>query len=111
VVNVLKSLPYTCNAGKTRFCGGTLALETDELLKEVGLFEKASAPAASLSGGMKRKLCLAMALIGDPKLVILDEPTSGIRIGDHCLIAEVELPVCCSRRHGPLQPSCDLECS
>ena len=29
-------------------------------------------------GGMKRKLCLAMALVGDPKFVLLDEPTSGM---------------------------------
>ena len=33
---------------------------------------------ASLSGGMKRKLCVAIALIGNSKVVILDEPTSGM---------------------------------
>lgn len=35
-------------------------------------------PVRNLSGGMKRKLCVAISLIGDPKTVILDEPTSGV---------------------------------
>ena len=34
--------------------------------------------AMQLSGGMKRKLCVAVALIGDPKLVLLDEPSAGL---------------------------------
>ena len=45
---------------------------------DVGLATKQDASASSLSGGMKRKLSLAMALMGDSKVVFLDEPTSGM---------------------------------
>lgn len=48
------------------------------LIAEVGLTEKVDAPSSSLSGGQKRKLSLAIALIGEGKVVILDEPTSGM---------------------------------
>ncbi|KAI8016969.1 ABC transporter A family member 2 [Camellia lanceoleosa] len=47
-------------------------------LAEVKLTEAAKTRAGSYSGGMKRRLSVAIALIGDPKLVILDEPTTGM---------------------------------
>jgi ABC-type multidrug transport system ATPase subunit len=47
-------------------------------LAEVGLTEKADAVAMSLSGGQKRKLSVCMALIGDSRVIFLDEPTSGM---------------------------------
>ncbi|KAF3437772.1 hypothetical protein FNV43_RR20528 [Rhamnella rubrinervis] len=47
-------------------------------LAEVKLVEAAKIRAGSYSGGMKRRLSVAIALIGDPKLVILDEPTTGM---------------------------------
>ncbi|RHY02314.1 hypothetical protein DYB25_008542 [Aphanomyces astaci] len=47
-------------------------------IAEVGLTEKRHVFTASLSGGMKRKLSVAIALLGDSKLVFLDEPTSGM---------------------------------
>ncbi|CAL1368225.1 unnamed protein product [Linum trigynum] len=50
----------------------------DELLAKVKLTEAARVRARSYSGGMKRRLSVAIALIGDPKLVILDEPTTGM---------------------------------
>jgi lipooligosaccharide transport system ATP-binding protein len=49
-----------------------------ELLQFVGLTEKTDAAIKDLSGGMKRRLLLARALINDPELLILDEPTVGL---------------------------------
>ena len=49
-----------------------------ELLKQVKLDDRSDAFVDSLSRGMKQRLCLARALIHDPKLLVLDEPTSGM---------------------------------
>ncbi|XP_058204039.1 ABC transporter A family member 1 isoform X2 [Rhododendron vialii] len=49
-----------------------------EMIDEVGLADKVNTVVRALSGGMKRKLSLGIALIGDSKVVILDEPTSGM---------------------------------
>ena len=51
--------------------------DVDEVIALVGLQEKARARIKSLSGGQKRRLDLGIALIGDPDLVFLDEPTTG----------------------------------
>jgi ABC-2 type transport system ATP-binding protein len=52
-------------------------LDTDETISLVGLDEKADVRAGKLSGGQQRRLDLALALVGDPELVFLDEPTTG----------------------------------
>ena len=49
-----------------------------ELLDSIGLGRFPGRPAGKLSGGMKQKLCLVCALIHDPDLLILDEPTTGV---------------------------------
>ncbi len=50
----------------------------DEMLETVGLYEARDRQANKLSGGMKRRLGIAQALIGDPKVLIVDEPTIGL---------------------------------
>jgi lipooligosaccharide transport system ATP-binding protein len=56
-----------------------LALQrADELLDFVQLTEKADSRVEQLSGGMKRRLLIARALINDPEIVVLDEPTTGL---------------------------------
>ncbi|WP_062294023.1 ABC transporter ATP-binding protein [Demequina phytophila] len=49
----------------------------DEMLEAVGLTEKAGSKPATLSGGQRRRLDVALALIGRPEMVFLDEPTTG----------------------------------
>jgi ABC-2 type transport system ATP-binding protein len=51
--------------------------DATETIHLVGLIEKADARAKDLSGGQRRRLDLALALVGDPELVFLDEPTTG----------------------------------
>jgi lipooligosaccharide transport system ATP-binding protein len=50
----------------------------EALLEQFGLVEKAREPIESLSGGLKRRLQVARALISDPRVLVLDEPTTGL---------------------------------
>src|SRR5215216_5034691 len=53
------------------------ARDVDETVRLVGLEEKADVRTAKLSGGQQRRLDVALAMIGDPELLFLDEPTTG----------------------------------
>ena len=53
---------------------------SERLLRDLGLWEKRDQQARMLSGGMKRRLMIARALVHNPKLLILDEPTAGVDI-------------------------------
>ena len=55
-----------------------LARRADELLAAAGLAAFRDRPAGQLSGGMRRKLGVAMAMVHDPALLVLDEPTAGL---------------------------------
>ena len=50
----------------------------DELLRQFDLVDAARKPVSTYSGGMRRRLDLAMTLVGDPRIIFLDEPTAGL---------------------------------
>jgi len=54
--------------------------QVEQCLKAVNLTDRANSPVETLSGGMQRRLNIAVALVHQPKLVILDEPTTGLDI-------------------------------
>lgn len=65
-------------AGLAGLKGGKRREIVDELLRKVGLFEVRDRWANRLSGGMKRRLGIAQAIVGNPKVIIVDEPTTGL---------------------------------
>uniref|UniRef100_A0A1I7TCA8 ABC transporter domain-containing protein n=1 Tax=Caenorhabditis tropicalis TaxID=1561998 RepID=A0A1I7TCA8_9PELO len=58
--------------------GSEFKEEAESLLKQIELTDKKDTLAKNLSGGMKRKLCVCMAMIGKSRVILLDEPTAGM---------------------------------
>jgi ABC-2 type transport system ATP-binding protein len=56
----------------------TLDARADEMMEKVGLLDEAGRRVGKYSGGMKRRVSIAMALVNDPRIVLLDEPTVGM---------------------------------
>ena len=54
--------------------------ETKRILEDLDLYSKANSYTRSLSGGMKRRLMIAKALVHDPSILVLDEPTAGVDV-------------------------------
>jgi len=77
-LNIRDVLIY--QAGYYGLRGAEVARRADALLERFDLSSKAKQPYTRLSGGMKRRLSLARALIHEPPLVILDEPTAGVDV-------------------------------
>ncbi|MGH9593811.1 MAG: ATP-binding cassette domain-containing protein [Bryobacteraceae bacterium] len=72
--------------------------DCDGLLRRLQLWDKRNAFYSTLSGGQKQRVALALALVNDPKLVFLDEPTTGldpqVRLEIHSLIEELRAAQC-----------------
>jgi ABC-2 type transport system ATP-binding protein len=67
----------------------TISSRVDELLKLVGLADRAAEPISRFSKGMVQRLGLAQALLNDPDLLVLDEPTEGLDLVGRALLRDV----------------------
>lgn len=77
-LSVRENLEFMC--GIHGFSKEKNAVKTDELIEKFGLTQFSSKRASKLSGGIMRRLSIAMALISDPQILFLDEPTLGLDV-------------------------------
>jgi ABC-2 type transport system ATP-binding protein len=77
-LSVLENLRFT--ARLHRLPSGFFARRAEELLERTALAPFRDRPAGALSGGMKQKLAVANALLPEPDLIVLDEPTAGVDV-------------------------------
>ena len=89
--------------------------EVREILHRVGLADRADDPAGSFSLGMRQRVGIALALVGDPSIVVLDEPTNGldpegtVEIRDlvRSLPARGATTLLCTHRLAEVEATCD----
>ena len=75
-LTVRETLSVFCRFYRLR--GGELRAKVEELMRFAELEDRAESKVITLSGGMKRRLMVARGMIGEPELVVLDEPTTGL---------------------------------
>lgn len=93
---------------------GSRMERTEKLLRRVNLTEKQNAKVKSLSGGMKRRLGIAQALLHDPKTLIVDEPTAGLDPEERirfrnllCEVAEERIVILSTHIVGDVEAACE----
>ncbi len=72
-----------------------------ELLERFDLVDAAAKPAMTWSGGMRRRLDLAMTLVGEPRIIFLDEPTTGLDPRSRRVMWDIVRDLVARRRHDP----------